>query len=149
MTETEEQALQIVQQDLPTDEGRVPYAYQDSLGFWTIGVGILIDKRKGGRLLPEEIDFILANRAKKVLAGVIGEPWYPAVANDAVRLAGILNMQFQLGSESDEAFANSFKFIAARDWTKAGQNLRQSLWAKQTPARANRVIAMIETGRRA
>lgn len=25
----------------------VPHAYQDHLGYWTIGVGRLIDKRKG------------------------------------------------------------------------------------------------------
>lgn len=30
---------------LETDEGRVPHAYQDHLGYWTIGVGHLVDKR--------------------------------------------------------------------------------------------------------
>lgn len=39
---------------LALDEGRVPYAYRDSLGFWTVGVGRLIDKRKGARL-PADI----------------------------------------------------------------------------------------------
>ena len=149
MTNTETAAMAILAHDLEIDEGRVPYAYTDSLGYQTIGVGILIDKRKGGKLLPEEIDFILNNRMKKVLAGVVGEPWYPAVANDPVRLAGVLNMQFQLGSESDEEFANSFRYIAAKNWPKAGANLALSKWAKQTPARAKRVIAMIETGKRA
>lgn len=33
---------------LTSDEGRVPHAYQDHLGYWTIGVGHLIDRRKGG-----------------------------------------------------------------------------------------------------
>ena len=28
-------------------EGRVPHAYQDHKGFWTIGVGHLIDERRG------------------------------------------------------------------------------------------------------
>lgn len=149
MTPAEQQALAILSKDLEVDEGRVPYAYQDHLGFWTIGVGILIDKRKGGKLLPEEIDFILANRIKKVLPDAQAEAWYPAVANDPVRLAGVLNMHFQMGSGVDEKFANSFKFIAAKDWAKAAVNLRQSLWAKQTPARAERVIKMIETGRHA
>jgi lysozyme len=31
---------------LTRDEGRVRHAYQDHLGFWTIGVGRLIDQRK-------------------------------------------------------------------------------------------------------
>jgi lysozyme len=149
VTPTEAQALQIVDKDLDTDEGVIPYAYPDSLGYLTIGRGILIDKRKGGKLLPEELAFINQNRLAKLLAGVANEPWYPAVANDPVRLAGILNMQFQLGPQSDEAFANSFRFIAAKDWSNAGKSLRLSRWAGQTPARANRVISMIETGKHA
>jgi lysozyme len=31
-------------------EGRVLHAYRDSLGFWTIGVGSLIDEAKGAKL---------------------------------------------------------------------------------------------------
>lgn len=149
LTATQAAALAIVDKDLDTDEGVIPYAYPDSLGYLTIGRGILIDHRKGGKLYPEEMAFINRNRAGMLLAGVVGEPWYPAVANDPVRLAAILNMQFQLGPGSDEAFANSFKFIGARDWKNAAVNLRKSLWAKQTPARAARVIAMIETGKHA
>lgn len=149
LTAVEAAALAIVDKDLDTDEGVIPYAYPDSLGYLTIGRGILIDKRKGGKLFPEEIAFINRNRLGMLLAGVVEEPWYPAVADDPVRLAGILNMQFQLGSGSDEAFANSFRFIQARDWPRAAANLRKSLWAKQTPARAERVIRLIETGKHA
>jgi lysozyme len=149
VTPAEQQALTILAKDLETDEGRVPYAYLDSLGFWTIGVGFLIDKRKGGKLYPEEIDFILANRIKRILPDAQVEAWYPAVANDPVRLAAVLNMHFQMGSGVDETFVNSFKAIGAKDWPKAAANLRQSLWAKQTPARAARVIKMIETGQHA
>jgi lysozyme len=146
MTPAEQQALDMLAKDLEVDEGRVPYAYKDSLGYITIGVGILIDKRKGGKLYPEEIDFILANRIKRVLPDAQVEAWYPAVANDPVRLAAVLNMHFQMGSGVDEEFVNSFKAIGARDWKRAAANLRLSKWARQTPNRAARVIKMIETG---
>lgn len=149
MTPAETQALQILDRDLDRDEGVVPYVYLDSLGYQTIGRGILVDKRKGGRLLPEEIAFINQNRMALILADCQREAWYPAVANDPVRLAAVMNMQFQMGEQSDEKFANSFAFIARRDWKNAAANMRSSLWAKQTPARAARVIAMIETGRHA
>jgi lysozyme len=46
---------------LEDEEGRVPHAYPDSLGYWTIGVGRLIDRRKGGGLSDDEIDYLLAN----------------------------------------------------------------------------------------
>lgn len=146
MTPAEQQALDMLAKDLEVDEGRVPYAYADSLGYWTIGVGFMIDKRKGGKLYPEEIDFILANRLKRILPDAQIEAWYPAVAKDPVRLAAVLNMHFQMGSGVDEMFVNSFKAIGAQDWKRAAANLRQSLWARQTPARAARVIKMIETG---
>ena len=44
---------------LRRDEGRVRHAYQDHLGYWTIGVGRLIDQRKGGGLSEDEIDYLL------------------------------------------------------------------------------------------
>lgn len=147
MTPIEQQALAILDKDLDEDEGIIPYAYKDSEGYLTIGRGILIDQKKGGKLLSEEIAFINQNRMKLLLAGVVNEPWYPAVKDDAVRLAGILNMQFQLGSGSDEEFKNSFAMIAAKRWADAGVNLRKSLWYRQTPKRAERVIRMIESGK--
>jgi GH24 family phage-related lysozyme (muramidase) len=41
------------------DEDVVEYAYEDSLGFLTIGVGHLIDKRRGGKLPRHIIDALL------------------------------------------------------------------------------------------
>jgi lysozyme len=147
MTPVETQALDLLETNLRVDEGNVPSAYADSLGYLTIGIGFLIDRRKGGKLYPEEIDFILRNRTKKVLAGAQVEAWYPAVADNPVRLAGVLNMQYQLGSGSDEDFVNSFKLIAAKRWAEAGAALRKSKWYTQTPKRAERVIRMIESGK--
>ena len=43
------------------DEGEVLTAYPDHLGYLTIGVGRLIDKRKGGGITPEESAYLLAN----------------------------------------------------------------------------------------
>ena len=65
-----------IEQQLKREEGEVLYAYQDHLGYWTIGVGILIDKRKGGGLRQEESDFILRNRIKLKRAEVYKAlPW--------------------------------------------------------------------------
>src|SRR5690606_31130796 len=58
------------EQQLRDEEGEKLYAYQDHLGYWTIGVGILIDKRKGGGLRKEESDFILRNRIRLQTAEV-------------------------------------------------------------------------------
>ena len=55
---------------LKKEEGVVKHAYQDHLGYWTIGVGRLIDKRKGGGLSDEEIDYLLGNDIEKKIAEV-------------------------------------------------------------------------------
>ena len=132
--------------DLERDEGRIASAYQDHLGYWTIGIGRLIDKRRGGRLSDDEIEYLLANDIRACIADIADLPAWQAVKDDPVRARALLNMRFQLGGAGLRGFVNSLRFIAAKDWGRAADNLRQSKWARQTPQRAARVIRMIETG---
>jgi lysozyme len=138
--------LDILKPNLETEEGRVPYAYQDNLGFLTIGVGRLIDKRKGGGLSNAEIDFLLNNDIERVVAAIANWPAWQAVANDPVRAAALLDMAFQLGAEGLAQFKNSLALLASKQWQAAAANMRASLWARQTPNRAARVTNMIATG---
>lgn len=131
---------------LEHEEGRVEYAYQDNLGYWTIGVGRLIDKRKGGRLSDPEIDLLLANDIKAKMQAIEEWPAWQAVKDDPARSAALLSMAFQLGIEGLAEFKNSLQLIANKQWQAAANNLLQSLWAKQTPNRAKRVTQMIATG---
>lgn len=128
------------------EEGRVPYAYADSLGFLTIGVGRLIDKRKGGKLSDAEIDLLLANDIKSKMKAIETWPAWQAVKDDPARATALLSMAFQLGVEGLAGFKNSLQLIANKQWQAAAANLMQSLWAKQTPNRAKRVTQMIATG---
>jgi lysozyme len=44
------------------DESVEPCVYKDSLGFWTIGIGRLLDKRKpNAGLRPVEMDVMMQN----------------------------------------------------------------------------------------
>ena len=131
---------------LGREEGRVPYAYQDNLGFWTIGVGRLIDKRKGGHLSDAEIDMLLANDINRFVMAMQGWPAWEAVRDDPVRATALLSMCFQMGPDGLAGFKNSLKLVAEKRWTEAANNMLQSLWAKQTPARAARVTHMLATG---
>jgi len=69
---------------------------QDHLGYWTIGVGRLIDKRKGEGLSAEESAYLLSNdiekRDKELQKRL---PW--AVKLDDARYGVLLNMAFQMG----------------------------------------------------
>ena len=83
-------------EDLKYDEGFVEYAYEDSLGYLTIGYGFLIDKRRGGKI-PQKI-------AEEWLHHEVVERWgklttkLPWLLNqpEAVQRA-ICNMAYQLG----------------------------------------------------
>lgn len=127
------------------DEGEIPYAYQDSEGYWTIGVGHLIDKRKGGGLPKEIIDALLDwDIRQKTIEVTQAFPW--ATKLDPVRFAALTNMCFQLGTEGVKKFRNMLSALEAGRYSEVKAHALDSLWAKQTPDRAERVATQLATG---
>lgn len=132
--------------DLKRDEGNIRHAYTDSLGYLTIGVGRLVDQRRGGGLSPAEIDYLLANdidNKSKMLA--IALPWFTGL--DEVRQRALLNLAFQLGIGGLLNFKNTLAHLQAGRYREAATNALLSNWAAQTPSRARRIARMIETGK--
>lgn len=130
--------------EIERDEGRRASAYRDSLGYLTIGIGRLIDGRAGGGLSDEEIDHLFANDIARVYGKINYRLWFKAANTDA-RQRAFINMYFQLG-ERIEGFKRSLEAAERQDWAECGRRMRQSLWYRQTPERAERVIRMLETG---
>lgn len=130
--------------ELTGDEGRRRSSYPDSLGFLTIGVGRMIDARKGGGLSEDEIDYLLDNDIVRCVNEIRNEPWFLACDTDNRRRA-VVNMRFQLDVHLN-GFVNTLQAVVEQDWKRAAVCLRKSLWAKQTPKRAARVIAQLENG---
>ena len=130
---------------LRRDEGEKLHAYSDHMGFLTIGVGRLIDKRKGGGITSEEADYLLANDIRRKTGEVIiALPW--AAHLDPVRFGVLQNMAFQLGIAGLLGFKNTLKFIEDGDYIRAGDNMRKSKWHSQTPARCERLIRQLISG---
>jgi lysozyme len=132
---------------LKVDEGVEPCAYQDHLGFWTIGVGRLIDKRKqGAGLRPSEIDFLLQNDVDDRIDQLTRRlPWFQNL--DDARKGVLLNMAFQMGVDGLLGFKNTLALIEAGNYAKAAENMLLSKWAQQTPKRAKKMATQMETGR--
>jgi lysozyme len=124
------------------EEGRIAHVYQDRLGFWTIGVGALVDARKGGALCDEAIDAQLEHDMKQARARAAQLPGFTAM--NEVRQAVLVSMCFQLGAL---ATWPNFKVALARgEFDSAAEQGLDSLWAKQTPLRAQRQMRMLRTG---
>lgn len=135
----------LARKQLKRDEGEVLTAYQDSLGYWTIGIGRLIDKRKGGGISEEESAYLFGNDYKSKLAEVRRRiPWLDRL--DVARQGVLLNMAFQMGVDGLMGFENTLAMIERGDYKGAAAGMLNSLWAKQTPERAKRLSVQMESG---
>jgi lysozyme len=134
-----------LQQMLVRDEGVVLHCYEDHLGFKTIGVGRLLDKRKGGGITLDEAIYLLQNDIRKVTAEVLEAlPWVNTM-NEA-RQAVVYAMAFQMGLKGLLGFRSTLSDMRDERYANAAEGMRRSKWATQTPARAKRMAYQLETG---
>ena len=133
-----------LRQQLIRDEGSVSHAYEDSLGFTTIGVGRLIDARRGGGLSDSEVDYLLNNDIAEKTAQVLAAlPWASKLSE--TRRAVLINMAFQLGIGGLLKFKRALGSIEDGQYKEASMEMLDSLWAQQTPERAKRLSKQMES----
>ena len=134
-----------LRKQLKRDEGVRESAYQDSEGYWTIGVGHLIDPAKGGKLSRGEIEYILSNDIDRAVYRLDHEyDWYSDL-ND-VRQEVVVNMVFNLGIKGFGRFVNTIDAIVRGDWLDASREMLDSKWASQVGERAIRLAHAMRTG---
>lgn len=127
------------------DEGKVNYAYQDHLGYWTIGVGRLIDQRKGGGLSDEEVNYLLNNDIKRVEDELDKRLPWSKLLNDA-RRGVLISMAFQMGVAGLMGFRTTLSLVERGEYDAAAQQMLKSKWATQTPQRAQRLARQMRSG---
>jgi lysozyme len=129
---------------LRVHEGVRRSAYQDSLGYWTIGVGRCIDKRLGCGLSNQEIDMLLANdintRAAELAKAL---PWFTQL--DDARQNVLINMSF-MGVAKLLKFTKTLAHVRAQEWDAAAAAMLDSTWATQVGHRAHELAAQMQTG---
>lgn len=123
---------------LRRDEGEVLHAYHCSEGWLTIGIGRLIDQKKGGGITREEATYLLGNDIQRV-SRLLQErlPW--AIKLSEPRLGVLMNMAFQLGIDGLLAFRETLRHVQDGRYEQAAQAMLDSKWARQTPERARRL----------
>lgn len=141
--------------DLKRDEGLRLSAYPDPLSGgapWTIGYGHTGPEVKRGLVWtePQCEAALLADIAEAQAALDAGMPWWRTL--DPVRQAAICNMAFNMGvgdaSHGLLSFRSTLAALRRHDYPVAANGMLASLWARQVGARAQRLAAMVRTGRR-
>lgn len=130
--------------DLERDEGVRPFPYTDTVGKLTIGVGRNLSDRG---LSADEIEYLLQNDIDAAIDDLNrGIPWWDRL--DGVRRQALVNMCVNLGWPRLRGFVRTLAAVRRGDYQGAAEGMRDSLWAKQVGARAERLAQMMETGKR-
>ena len=138
-----------LKEEIKLHEGFVPRVYKDSLGKRTIGYGHLCvepeqwDDNK--EYTKEELENVFSkdfNEALKNAEHLIGERNINHVAKEV-----IIEMVFQLGIGGVGKFKNMWKALDSEDYGEASFQMLDSLWAKQTPARAGKLAGKMRSAK--
>lgn len=137
-----------LRQQLIGFEGWERNAYPDPLTGgdpWTIGVGHTGPEVHKGLVWTDDqisaaLDKDMAEKTAQVRAAV---PWFDRL--NEPRQAVLIGMQFQLKG-GVKGWPRLLAAIRDEHFADAAENIRQSLWAHQTPKRAIRLAHQLETG---
>lgn len=138
-------------EQLQRDEGLRLFAYQDSVGVWTIGFG---HNLKAHPLDPETTTGRLSIlRALEVLKQDVDRTTSELLTAlpgtkklDPVRFGVLQNMAFNLGVAGLLGFTNFLAYLQTGQYDNAAAAMLASRWAKQVGLRAHRLSDQIRKG---
>lgn len=113
-------------------EGYVGIVYKDSLGIDTIGYGFAIKDLE----LDEDICDMILDRKLKDLESMVKLKfdWFKYMPPEIKEV--VMEMCYQLGVTGVSKFKKTIAYLRNKQWEKASVEMLDSLWAKQTPNRA-------------
>tara|TARA_X000001388_G_C2181917_1_gene103924 strand:- start:304 stop:735 length:432 start_codon:yes stop_codon:yes gene_type:complete len=138
-----------LKEEIKLCEGYVPKIYKCSEGFDTIFYGhkITLDddyesdieytKEEGERVFEQDF-----NRTLQAAERLIGERNINYIAKEV-----LVNMVYQIGEGGVSKFKNMWSALDREDYGEASFQMLDSLWAKQTPNRANKLAAKMRSAK--
>lgn len=117
--------------DIKQEEGFKGTVYKCTEGFDTIGYGTRLP------LSEKEAEMILEYRLNILKGNLSGSLYMLDIDKKAWDI--LYNMVYQMGVKGVLNFKNMIKALEVKDYKRAGDEMLDSKWAKQTPARANRL----------
>ena len=148
--------MAILKSELVRDEGYRSYAYKDTVGVWTGGVG---------HNLMHENPYDIMRWTRESLPDPISDEqigiWFDQDIKDAIKAAinwlewdvffgltatrkrVVINMAFNLGAKRIKGFKNLRAAIQRNDYANAAFEMNKSKWYRQVKGRADRLIMMM------
>ena len=131
-------------EQLKRHEGVSKWAYEDHLGYITVGVGRCLDPEIGLGLSDKEIDYLLQNDIERCYKELECLSWFPDL--DPTRQEALVNMVFNLGLTRFLQFKKTLAYMAEGRYPEAADEMLDSKWARQVKNRAIELSEMIRTG---
>ena len=141
--------LSIAKANLVQVEGNKNYAYIDSQGILTGGIGHKITASDGYTLnqaIPQNVvDAWFSSDTSKAYSAALSQSSELGRSGDANFVAALISVNFQLGVNWKNKFANTYNLLKKGNWQQAIQNLYKSAWYSQTPARVQQFASAIQS----
>lgn len=147
-----------IEQFIEKHEGRRKKPYPDTSKppKMTIGVGWNMDDnplpkniadylKKHGEITDAMIDLLLSLSVKNAISDCLD--LFPTWDNISLnRRMALIDFVFQLGKTRASKFVHTIAAINTGRWEDAAENMKESVWFKQVPQRAQEVTEMLEVG---
>lgn len=114
-------------------EGIKKFAYTDTLGYTTVGIGRCIDSRVGKGLSVDECFYLLNNDLKECRSQLTKYDWF--TNQDEARQGALIELCFNLGITGLLGFKNMIDALKRKSYAEAVKHLKDSKWSSQVGAR--------------
>jgi len=137
--------LDRVVESLCDEEGYRRFSYLDHLGYETVGIGRCIAEGAGYGIDEEEALYLLRRDVERVTGAckLAFDFWDEMSGNIQ---ATMVELTFQMGLSGYRKFRKHHYALGRGDFATAAKELLNSKFARQTPARAQRMAARILDG---
>ena len=110
-------------------EGIKQFAYTDSLGYVTIGVGRCIHEGKGRGLTSDDCFMLLRNDLIYFRNLLLKYDWF--IKQDTVRQNALVELAFNMGVNGLLSFKKMLSALTVNNYALAAKELVSSVWATQ------------------